>query len=253
MRPFLIPSVALGALALVLPACSQSPVTLTPKLAATATPVGATPTPTPPGATATPTAVSTATATAIATATPTPLASATAMATVTPTPVATATPIATATPTATPSVSPTPVPSPTSSASAQPQMIYMNLSLNPVNDPTFGYILAYTNTSTDTNSAVATLVHGSQIVFFNSDSGRTPHSASGLGQSGFPASFTNAAGSMPSGTTIDSTDASTWSTGRVNGAGGVSAAFTLGAPGNYYYGCVYHYASNQMEDVIVSQ
>jgi plastocyanin len=82
------------------------------------------------------------------------------------------------------------------------------------------------------------------------DGSGAPHTASGLGSSGFPAGFDNTSGATASGTTIDG--GLTWSTGTLT-AGQTSSAFTVGPAGDYYFGCFYHYNSDNMEDVIVSQ
>jgi plastocyanin len=117
-------------------------------------------------------------------------------------------------------------------------------------DPTFGDVSFYsTGTSSTSPANVVTIVHGSQITFTNDGSG-VPHTASGLGTGGFPASFDNTGGTTQTGTTIDGS--LTWSTGTLQ-PGATSIAFTVGPPADYYFGCFYHYNSNQMRDVIVSQ
>jgi plastocyanin len=181
-----------------------------------------------PSATATPT-----------TAAPTPTASAG----VTPTPTApTATPVATATPTTAPTVTPTAAPT----ATAQPQEIHVGFNHAGTTDPVFGAIAFYApNTGA---AAIITVMHGSQVVFTNDGSG-VPHTGSGLGTGGFPASFDNSGGTTPTGTTIDSS--LTWSTGTLE-PGASSQVFTVGPAGDYYFGCFFHYNSDAMRDVLVS-
>jgi hypothetical protein len=95
---------------------------------------------------------------------------------------------------------------------------------------------------------------GSQVVFQHDDND-PPHTASGLGSSGFPATFNNSSGTTRNGTTIDGS--TTWSTGTLSGAA-MSQVFTIGPPGVYYFGRAYHYAgvpssTNQsMGDVLVA-
>jgi plastocyanin len=194
-----------------------------------------------PAAPTRPTARPTATATATATAgapTPTPTAGV-------PTP--TATPTATgATPTPTPAATATPTAAPTATPTAQPQIIHVGFGHAATTDPTFGVVRYYSPTSGA--AAIVTVVHGSQVVFLNDDTG-TPHTGSGLGTSAFPTSFDNSSGTTQSGTTIDSS--LTWSTGTLL-EGNMSQVFTVGAPGDYYFGCAYHYNSNGMRDVLVS-
>ena len=160
-----------------------------------------------------------------------------------------ATPAVTASPTATPTASPTPVPatptpSPTPVPSAQPQVVYLNFSFARANS-TYGTLAFYAPIASATAAEPITAVAGSHLLFINSDT--SPHTASGLGSAGFPASFTNANGPAASGSTVD---ASAWSTGTLS-PGGTSTPFTLGPPGTYYFGCYYHY-SLPMQDVIVS-
>lgn len=181
-----------------------------------------------------------------------PTASPTATApTATPTasPVPTATPIATATPTASPTPTATPVPTPTPTATAQPQVVHIGFNHTGTTDPTFGAINFYTGASgASAPAAVVTVMHGSSLLFTNDDTA-TNHTASGLGSS-FPASFDNTGGTTQTGSTIDG--GTTWSTGTLRG-GSSSVVFTVGPPGNYFFGCFYHYNDAEMRDVIVSQ
>jgi len=144
----------------------------------------------------------------------------------------------------------TPTAAPTAAPTAQPQVVRVGFGHLAVTDPTYGLVQYYSTGSTASSAAnVVTVTHGSQVVFLNDGSG-APHTASGLGSSGFPGSFDNTGGATLTGTTIDG--GTTWSTGTLN-EGSTSAAFTVGPAGVYYFGCFYHYDSSTMRDVIVSQ
>jgi len=144
-----------------------------------------------------------------------------------------------------PSSSPTSSPSPASSPTAQPQVVHVGFQHLTTTDPTYGQVSFYSPATG--NAAVVRVVKNSQVVFSNDGSG-SPHTASGFGSTGFPATFDNVSGTTASGTTID--NGMTWSTGSLN-PGQTSSAFTVPA-GTYYFGCAYHYNSNAMRDVIVS-
>lgn len=162
------------------------------------------------------------------------------------TPVPTATPIATATPVAT--AIPTATPAPTAAPSAQPQVVHVGFTHAASTDPTFGAIAFYTGSNTASAPAsVVTVTHGSQIVFMTDST--SPHTASGLGTSGFPGTGPGSGATSQTGSTINGTS---WSTGTLS-ANATSAAFTVGPPGDYYFGCFYHYSADGMRDVIVSQ
>jgi len=183
-----------------------------------------------------PTMKPTATATAAPTASPTP----TAVVSATPTP----TGAASATPTPSPTIKPTATP--TASPTAQPQVIHVGFQHTATTDPTFGMIAFYSPGAGA--AAIITVVHGSQVVFLNDGAG-VPHTGSGLGTGPFPAGFDNTSGTTQSGTTIDGS--LTWSTGTLT-PGSMSQVFTVGAPGDYFFGCFFHYVSNGMRDVLVS-
>ncbi len=179
------------------------------------------------------------------TATPTPLTTAT------PTPAGSATPTPTPAPSATATITPTPtpVPTPTPTATAQPQVVHIGFNHLATADPTFGNVAYYTTaTGASAPAAVIDVASGSSLVFEN-DASQPNHTASGLGTTGFPAAFDNTGGTTPTGTAVDG--GTTWSTGTLAG-GATSAAFTIGPPGNYYFGCFYHYVDAGMRDVIVS-
>jgi hypothetical protein len=183
-----------------------------------------------------------------------------------PTPTQTGSPRPTPTPTPTtrptgPTPTPTPIPTgptptPTATATAQPQVVHIGFELLENTDPTFGPVWYYS--ATPGNQAnVVHVVHGSQLVFLNDGSNpSSPHTAAGFGSTGFPPSFDNKNRFVQFGSVIDSS--LTWSTGQLN-PGQMSQVFTVGPPGNYFFGCGFHYSTpptktNQsMGDVIVSQ
>jgi plastocyanin len=150
-------------------------------------------------------------------------------------------------PTAPPTAPPTPVPTvvPTTAAATT---VHVGFELDDITDPTFGQV-AYYALSLGTSAQIIRVPVGAQITFVNDDPRNTPHTASGLGTSGFPASFTNTSGTNQSGTSIDG--GLTWSTGTLT-PGARSQTFTISAPGTYYFGCAFHYASDSMRDVIVA-
>jgi plastocyanin len=233
----IVPNIAIAAV-LGLTACAGSGSAVSPAHVGSAIP---TPTPTAtaqPTATPKPTAAPTVIPTAIATATPTPRATATP----TPVPTATPTPVPTATPTPVPTATPTPVPT------AQPQVVHVGFAYGGVTDPVYGFIADYALAAASTTPTTITVKAGSRIVFENDDP-NSPHTASGLGTTGFPPSFDNASGNTASGSTIDG--GLTWSSGYIANAG-TSSVFTVGPPGVYYFGCAYHYSRFSMRDVIIS-
>jgi hypothetical protein len=191
---------------------------------------------------------------------PTPTPSASTRPTATPTPGSTPTPTPTQSPRPTPTpTGPTPTPSatpvPTATPTAQPQVVHMGFELAENTDPTFGPVWFYSPTL-DNKANVVRVVHGSKLVFLNDGTPTTKHTAGGFGSSGFPTSNDNQNQFTQFGNTIDSS--LTWSTGILN-PGQMSQVFTVGPPGNYFFGCGFHYngvptVSNQsMGDVIVSQ
>ena len=154
----------------------------------------------------------------------------------------------TAAPSTAPTTSPTGAPTATPSPNATPQVVHVGFTHATSNDPTFGEIAFYSNGSGP--AAIINAKAGSKVVFLNDGSG-VPHTASGLGSTGFPASFDNSNGPNPAGNTIDG--GTTWSSGNLD-PGATSGVFTVGPPGIYYFGCAYHYPfSPSMRDVIVSR
>ncbi len=127
--------------------------------------------------------------------------------------------------------------------------MYVGFQYAAVTNATYGELGYYAALADATEAAPLSFKSGSKVVFDNDDAYSSPHTASGLGTSGFPSFFDNTSGATASGTAIDG--GTTWSTGNLN-AGQTSSVFTLGPPGTYYFGCAYHYARQGMEDVIVS-
>lgn len=169
----------------------------------------------------------------------------------TPTPSPTPVPTPTGTPTPVPTGSNHPTPTPTPTATAQPQVVHIGFSLTPEKDPTFGPIAFYAPTLSPPHSAIITVKSGSQLVFLNDGTPSTQHTASLLGTSGFPPSGFGS--NNPFNQTGNVVGSTFWSTGILN-FGSMSQAFTIGAPGDYYFGCGFHYGgSPSMQDVIVSQ
>jgi hypothetical protein len=192
---------------------------------------------------------------------PTPTSSGSARPTATPTPGQTPTPVPTPSPRPTPTpTGPTPTPSatpvPTATPTAQPQVVHIGFELAENTDPKFGPVWFYSPTL-DNKANVVVVMHGSKLVFLNDGSNPSSmHTAGGFGSSGFPTSNNNQNQFTQFGSTIDSS--LTWSTGILQ-QGKMSQVFTVGPPGDYFFGCAFHYAgvptaSNMsMGDVIVSQ
>jgi plastocyanin len=158
-------------------------------------------------------------------------------------------------PSSTPSASPSPSPTPSPTPTAQPQVVHIGFELNDA-PSSFGTVSYYSPTVTPPKAAIVTVKAGSRLVFLNDGGSHgatpSPHTASGLGTSGFPPHFDNTSGMTQSGTTIDSS--LTWSTGTLSdGPSSFSQVFTVGPPGNYFFGCAFHFDSDNMRDVIVSQ
>ena len=89
---------------------------------------------------------------------------------------------------------------------------------------------------------------GTVIQFVNDDG--FDHTASSLGQGGFPPVGPPASAQNRSGTDLAQAG---WSSGNLAG-GAVSQTFTASTTGTYFYGCFYHYGlSTPMRGVIVVQ
>lgn len=146
--------------------------------------------------------------------------------------------------TATP-VTPTPTNAATSAPLSTQQVVRVALPTTVIgveNDPTFGTVGGYTQS---TYSQVLGFATGAQIMILNQDSG-TPHTLGDTGGAGsFPASSSHLSATGTGGSTFSSG----FQTGTLN-PGQEVGPFTLSA-GTYYIGCFYHYASNQMRDVLV--
>jgi plastocyanin len=149
------------------------------------------------------------------------------------------------TPTPTPTPSPTPVPN--------AQVVRISFELHESTDPTYGPVWFFAPSGA--TSAQVIRVKSGSLVVFQHDDNDPPHTASGLGSSGFPSAFDNSSGTTQSGATIDGS--TTWSTGSLVGPA-MSQVFTIGPPGVYYFGCAYHYAgvptstNMSMGDVLVA-
>ena len=142
-----------------------------------------------------------------------------------------------------PTTTPTPTPAPTSSTSSQ-QVVRLALPTTAIgveNDPMFGLVGGFTQTSF---SQVLGFVPGAQIMIQNAQA-TTPHT---LGDTGGSNGF-NSGSSLSTSAAGGSTLSSGFQTGTIN-AGQTVGPFTLAA-GLYYIGCAFHYASNQMRDVLV--
>jgi hypothetical protein len=148
-----------------------------------------------------------------------------------PAPGATATPAATAAPT------------PTATVSTQ-QVIRMALpssAIGTVNDPTFGTVGGYTQS---TYSQVMAFAPGAQVMIQNAQSSSTPHTLGVFATASFPPGQGNLSFTASGGSTL----AQGYQTGTV-AAGSMVGPVTLQA-GTYYIGCAYHYSIG-MRDVIV--
>jgi plastocyanin len=128
------------------------------------------------------------------------------------------------------------------------QTAHVGFQFEDIIDATFGRVAYYTLQAGANSAQIIRVNAGSQIVFVNDDA-TNPHTASGLGTSGFPATFTNTSGTTQSGSTIDGS--TSWSTGTLN-PGQRSQVFTIPAPGMYFFGCAFHYTSNTMRDVVIA-
>ena len=148
-----------------------------------------------------------------------------------------------------------PVPHPTVDPSAQPVSLLLT-GENPVNVPTYGNVLGYTNGMTMAASNGSNVVHltaGQTVQFGNIEaSGGQPHTASSLGpwSGSFPATGPTSAqqNASAAGTSIDTAG---FSTGVLN-PGQVSKVFNTGGSGQVIvFGCFFHYLSNNMRTVII--
>jgi hypothetical protein len=125
----------------------------------------------------------------------------------------------------------------------------------PDNDPTYGTLLGYFNSTGSPNnqSSVVNLTMATPVMFHNFDN-VNPHTGSFLGDASanganFPSTFTGSFTQSPAGTIISTTN---FSTGNLN-PGSVSLVYNSGPPGFFMFGCGYHYVSNGMRTIIISQ
>jgi plastocyanin len=155
--------------------------------------------------------------------------------------------------------SPTPTPSGSPSPGPSPQLVGMNLT-NPLEkptiDPNYGQVLGYfSSTGTiNVNSQVVTVPAGAAITFENFDVVGFDHTASFLGDATqnnapWPTPFNGSGTQSPAGTVINTP---MFSTGPIDG-GMTSLQYITPPPGFYMFGCFFHYDSNQMRTVIISQ
>ena len=92
------------------------------------------------------------------------------------------------------------------------------------------------------------IARGSVIQFVNDDN--FDHTASSVGQSGFPAVGPPGTAIAQSGTDLAQPN---WSTGDLKG-GSASQSLSASQPGTYYFGCLFHFNSQTpMRGVIVVQ
>lgn len=156
--------------------------------------------------------------------------------------------------------SPTPTPSGSPSPTPSPQLVGMNL-LNgpgeqPTMDPNYGKIFGYFSSDGTLNpqSQVVTVPAAAAITFKNFDVPGFDHTASFLGDATqnnapWPTPFNGSGTQSPAGTVINTP---LFSTGPLDG-GATSLQYLTPPPGFYMFGCFFHYDSNQMRTVIISQ
>lgn len=161
-----------------------------------------------------------------------------------------------------PSINPSPTPAPSGSPSPgpSPQLVGMNL-LNgpgeqPTMDPNYGKIFGYfsSNGTLDPQSQVITVPAAAPITFENFDVVGFQHTASFLGDATqnnapWPSPFNGSATQSPAGTVINTP---MFSTGPLDPST-KSLQYVSPPPGFYMFGCFFHYDSNQMRTVIISQ
>jgi hypothetical protein len=159
-------------------------------------------------------------------------------------------------PTPTGSVSPTQAPC-IQTATANAQIVAMSPLITPTIDPTYGLINGYglvTNGGSN-NVAAPIVVKPTDVVqFFNNDQGSSQLRYSAVGIPSvtafpgptytFPPSAVTQFGTQINGTQY-------WSTGLLAGQC-YSQAFTISAPGTYYFGDYTYYGLGNVRDVIVA-
>ena len=122
----------------------------------------------------------------------------------------------------------------------------------PTNDPNYGKILGYFNGTTSMTSALVSLTAGDPVQFMNVDT-INPHTVSFLGNATathapFPPTFTGGGTTASAAGTFIGTPGFT--TGTLT-PGQKSKIYNAGGPGFYMIGCLFHYVSNGMRDVII--
>lgn len=145
----------------------------------------------------------------------------------------------------------------TQTASANVQIVAISPLVTPTTDPTYGVIAGYglVASGNSNNVAAPVLVTTTQsIQFFNNDESGSQLRYSAVGipaVTSFPApTYTFPPSTIvPLGTQINRTTA--WSTGLLGGQC-YSQAFTIAAPGVYYFGDYNYYGLANLRDVIVA-
>lgn len=134
-----------------------------------------------------------------------------------------------------------------SSLAAGPNVtVDLNLSLATCNDKTYANVLGFS--LDNAHSQVVKIPVGSNVQFMASVG--YPHTADLLGTAGFPGSDTNPATASAAGADISSAN---FSTGALNSNGAMSAVYKANVVGIYYFGCHFHYMSNNMRTVVIVQ
>jgi hypothetical protein len=160
--------------------------------------------------------------------------------------------------TPTPAVTSTPTSGPCNATpTVGAQLIAISPLITPTSDPTYGVVAGYglsTNGNVSNVAAPIVVSPSATIQFFDNDvsNSQLHYSAAGIPNvSAFPSpSFTfPPAATAATGTVINAT--TTWSTGLLSGQC-YSQAFTIKAPGVYYFGDVNYYALGNLRDVIVA-
>jgi plastocyanin len=135
-------------------------------------------------------------------------------------------------------------------------MNLFNPTENPTIDPNYGQVLGYFISTgvINVNSQVVTVPAGAAVKFENFDFGGIFHTASFLGDATqnsapWPSPFNGSGVQSPAGTVINTP---MFSTGPIDGSK-KSLKYLTPPPGFYMFGCFFHYDSNGMRTVIISQ
>ncbi len=116
-------------------------------------------------------------------------------------------------------------------------------AIGQVSDARFGLVGGYTQ---NLFSQVLGFVPGARIMIRNGQSSGIPHTLGDTGAASFPAGQPASLSTVASAATTISHG---WQSGTI-AAGQSVGPFTL-AMGTYFIGCAFHYASNNMRDVLV--